>query len=128
MVSDAEEHAAEDAKLRGLIDKRNQAEQLIHATEKSLSDLARTRSRSPRSPISRPRSPSCATAVAGEDADEIDAKSAALGEVTGKLAERAYANQNGTGDAGEPGAQAANDADDDAVDAEFEEVKEDKAS
>jgi len=40
MVQDAEEHAAEDAKARELIDTRNQAEQLIHATEKSMTDLA----------------------------------------------------------------------------------------
>ena len=65
----------------------------------------------------------------GEDEEAIDAKTAALGEAAGKLAERAYAQQNA--EAGEAGdsAEAAESADpsvDDAVDAEFEEVKEDK--
>ena len=127
MVNDAEEHAAEDAKLRTLIDKRNQGEQLIHATEKSLNDLADQVEPSEKSDVEA-KVAELREAIAGDDVDAIDAKTAALGEVTGKLAERAYAKQNGTGEAGEPGAQAANDADDDAVDAEFEEVKEDKAS
>ena len=127
MVRDAEEHAAEDAKLRALIDKRNQAEQLIHATEKSLTDLADQVEASEKGDVEA-KIAELRTAIAGDDADAIDAKSAALGEVTGKLAERAYAKQNGTGEAGEPNAKAANDGDDDAVDAEFEEVKEDKAS
>ena len=128
MVADAEEHAAEDAKLRGLIDKRNQAEQLVHATEKSLVDLGDQVEESERTDIEA-KIAEVREAIAGDDADAIDRKTAALGEASGKLAERAYAKQNaGTGEAGEPNAQAANDADDDAVDAEFEEVKEDKAS
>ncbi len=146
MVRDAEEHAVEDAKLRALIDKRNQAEQLIHATEKSLKDLSDQVEPSEKSDIEA-KVAELRTAIAGDDADAIDAKSAALGEVAGKLAERAYAKQNadaGPGDGGQGGsggsgggaggaggtggASAANDAGDDAVDAEFEEVKEDKAS
>lgn len=129
MVRDAEEHAAEDAKLRGLIDKRNQGEQLIHAAEKSLSDLADQIEESEKSDIEA-KVAELREAIGGEDEELIDTKLAALGEATGKLAERAYAKQNadaagGDGDAKPAGAEK---GPDDAVDAEFEEVKEDKAS
>ena len=129
MLRDAEEHAAEDAKMRGLIDKRNQGEQLIHATEKSLVDLKDQVEDAEKADIES-KIAELRTAIAGEDESVIDEKLAALGEVTGKLAERAYAQQNEaagatSGEAGDPGAQASNDAADDAVDAEFEEVKED---
>ncbi len=129
MVRDAEEHAADDAKLRGLIDKRNQGEQLIHAAEKSLTDLADQIEESEKTDIEA-KIGELREAIAGEDEELIDTKLAALGEATGKLAERAYAKQNAEGAAAGDDAQqsASNDGSDDAVDAEFEEVKEDKAS
>ncbi|NND91775.1 MAG: molecular chaperone DnaK [Granulosicoccus sp.] len=130
MVRDAEEHAAEDAKLRGLIDKRNQGEQLIHAAEKSLKDLADQVDEAEKSDING-KIAELREAIAGDDEEAIDNKLAALGEASGKLAEKAYAKQSA--EAGENAADAgATDARDtgadDAVDAEFEEVKEDKAS
>ena len=132
MVQDAEEHAAEDAKLRGLIDKRNQGEQLIHAAEKSISDLADQLDEGEKADIEG-KIAALREVLPGEDEDAIDAKSSELSEAAGKLAERAYAKNNASdaGDAGtdEPdnGSTASADAND-AVDAEFEEVKEDKAS
>ena len=127
MLRDAEEHAAEDAKMRGLIDKRNQAEQLIHATEKSLNDLSDQIEASEKADVEA-KIAELRTAIAGDDETLIDEKIAALSEVTGKLAERAYAQKEGGASegAGEDDARAANESDDDAVDAEFEEVKEDK--
>jgi len=69
--------------------------------------------------------------VGGEDKEAIETKLAALSEVTGKLAERAYGQQQ-PGDTPPPDADGqdggASAAADDAVDAEFEEVKDDKAS
>ncbi len=127
MVRDAEEHAAEDAKLRGLIDKRNQGEQLIHAAQKSLTDLADQIEEAEKTDIEG-KIAELREAIAGEDEDVIDAKTAALGEATGKLAERAYAKQNDEAGKAEGEPSAAKDTADDAVDAEFEEVKEDKAS
>jgi len=125
MVQDAEEHAADDAKLRALIDKRNQAEQLIHATEKSINDLGEQVSAEEKSDVEA-KVADLRTAIAGDDVDEIDAKTAALGEVTGKLAERAYAAKDAD-EAGNATAEgAANDGGDDAVDAEFEEVRDDE--
>ena len=129
MVNDAETHAAEDAKMKEMIDTRNQAEQMIHATEKSMTDLADQIEDEERNDINA-KLDDLRTAVAGEDKEAIETKLAALSEVTGKLAERAYSQQQ-PGDAdqaddvadGGPSAAA-----DDAVDAEFEEVKDDKAS
>lgn len=129
MVTDAEEHAAEDAKIRALIDKRNQAEQMIHATEKSMTDLADQMDDAEKAEINS-RLDELRETVKGEDTDAIETKLNSLIEVTAKLAEKAYAQQSTDGDAAEGAGSetAANDASDDAVDAEFEEVKEDKAS
>ncbi len=131
MVQDAEEHAAEDAKLRGLIDKRNQGEQLIHAAEKSITDLADQLDDGEKADIEG-KIAELREVMPGEDEEAIDAKLAALGEAAGKLAERAYAAQNaaegGAGEAPEGESASADPSVDDAVDAEFEEVKEDKAS
>ena len=135
MVQDAEDHAAEDAKLRGLIDKRNQGEQLIHAAEKSVSDLADQLDEGEKADIDG-KIAALREVLPSEDEEAIDTKISELSEAAGKLAERAYAQQNAATD----GAPEAGDADDntgsagksanadDAVDAEFEEVKEDKAS
>jgi len=130
MVQDAEEHAAEDAKTRELIDAKNQAEQLIHATEKSMSDLAEQMEDGEKAEIES-RLADVKEAVKGDDQQAIEAKVVALTEVTAKLAERAYNQQNtddgaGEGDSGAGAEQSA--SADDAVDAEFEEVKDDKAS
>ena len=130
MVRDAEEHAAEDAKLRGLIDKRNQGEQLIHAAEKSITDLADQLDEGEKADIESKIS-ELREVITGEDEEAIDVKLTALGEAAGKLAERAYAQQNAQAgaEADDPTQTASNEsAADDAVDAEFEEVKEDKAS
>ncbi|MBX2839855.1 MAG: molecular chaperone DnaK [Gammaproteobacteria bacterium] len=126
MVKDAEAHASEDAKARELIDARNQAEQLVHATEKSLTDLADQIEEAEKTDIEA-KIATVREALGGEDKEQIDQAVAGLSEVTAKLAERAYAQQGGDGvqDTAAAGDEAPAD---DAVDAEFEEVKEDKAS
>ncbi|MFT4726320.1 MAG: molecular chaperone DnaK [Granulosicoccus sp.] len=129
MVSDAEEHAVEDAKLRGLIDKRNHGEQIIHGAEKSMVDLADQLADGEKADIDG-KIAELREAMKGEDEEAMSTKIAALGEAAGKLAERAYAAQNAEAGEGDEAAESAS-ADpsvDDAVDAEFEEVKEDKAS
>lgn len=126
MVDDAEEHAAEDAKLRSLIEKRNQGEQIIHGAEKSMTDLADQLADGEKADIEG-KIAELRDALSGEDEEAITTKIAALSEAAGKLAERAYAAQN-TDEAGESGESASGSSADDAVDAEFEEVKEDKAS
>lgn len=132
MVQDAEEHAAEDAKTRELIDARNNAEQLIHATEKSMTDLADQMEAGEKEEIES-KLAELKEVATGDDKGAIETAVIALTESTSKLAERAYSQQGG-GDTPPPGADAGgaggeqSAAADDAVDAEFEEVKEDKAS
>ena len=121
MVTDAESHAEEDRKFRELVDARNQADGLIHAAEKTLSDLGEKASAEERLAVENAVA-DLKTALEGDDKDTIEAKTAALGEASGGLAERLYAEQ--AADAGAEGAEGAP-ADDDVVDAEFEEVDKD---
>ena len=117
MVTDAESHAEEDRKFRELIDARNQADGLIHAAEKTLSELGEKASAEERMAVENAVS-DLKKAVEGDDKDAIDAKTAALGEASGSLAQKLYAEQEQSADAGAEDAPAA----DDVVDAEFEEV------
>jgi molecular chaperone DnaK len=122
MVSDAESHAEDDRKFRELVDARNQADGLIHAAEKTLAEAGEKASAEERMAIENAVA-DVKTALAGDDKDSIDAKTAALGEASGSLAQKMYAEQ-AAADAGAEGAEDAK-ADDDVVDAEFEEVDKD---
>jgi molecular chaperone DnaK len=130
MVKDAEAHAEEDRKFHELIDVRNQADALIHATNKSLKDLGDKVEASEKQDIEAAIS-ALQEAMKGEDKAAIEAKTAELGEKSGKLAERVYkeqeAAQAGGGDTSQKGGGAQADSgaatDSDVVDAEFEEVK-----
>ena len=128
MVKDAEAHADEDRKFRELVDVRNQADGLIHATNKSLGELGDEVDEQEKSEIEAAVK-ALEAAIAGDDKADIEAKMQTLTELSGKLAERAYrksqegddgpaAGGGGDGGAG-PGAA------DDVVDAEFEEVRDD---
>jgi molecular chaperone DnaK len=128
MIKDAEAHADEDRKHRETVESRNQADAMIHAAEKSLVDLAEQVEDEDKANIE--------TAIAdlkksleGSDKDDIDAKTQALTEASSKLAEKAYSSNSGEADGPEPvdaNASASSNAEDDVVDAEFEEVKDDK--
>jgi molecular chaperone DnaK len=125
MVKDAEAHADEDRKFHELIDVRNQADGLIHATNKSLADLGDKVEEAEKKDIESAIE-ALQKAMKGDDKADIEAKTTALGEKSGKLAERVYkeqagAQQGATGTAGEAAPEGAADAD--VVDAEFEEVK-----
>jgi len=122
MVSDAESHAEEDRKFRELVDARNQADSLIHASEKTLSELGDKASSEERLNIENAVS-DLKSALEKDDQDAIQAKTAVLAEASGTLAQKMYAEQA----AQEAGDGEASTADgDDIVDAEFEEVDEDK--
>jgi molecular chaperone DnaK len=131
MVKDAEAHAAEDKKFHELVNARNQGDNLIHATEKSMKDLGDKVSDLEKKDIDAAIE-ALRAALKEDDKDAIDAKTQKLAELSGKIAERAYAqaNEQGAGAAGGEGAQAsaggakANDST--VVDADFEEVKDDK--
>jgi molecular chaperone DnaK len=122
MVQDAEAHAEEDRKFQELVGARNAADALIHSTEKSLTDLADQVEADEKAAIESAME-ALREAVKGEDKDDIEAKTTALSEAAAKLAEKAYA-QNA--EAGEGAADSAEAAADDVVDAEFEEVDDDK--
>ena len=126
MVKDAEEHAEEDRKFHELIDVRNQADGLIHATNKSLTDLGDKVEESEKKDIESAIE-ALQEAMKGDDKAAIEAKLAELSEKSGKLAERVYKEQAEQGGGAAEGAAApeaeAGAAGDDVVDAEFEEVK-----
>lgn len=127
MVGDAEAHAEEDKKFHELVNARNQAENLIHATDKTLRDLGDKVEGGERSAIEAAIS-DLRTAAKTDNKSAIEAKARTLGDLSGKLAERLYAQAGGGPEAGGPGGpQGAGGgqkpADDGVVDAEFEEVK-----
>jgi molecular chaperone DnaK len=123
MVKDAEAHAEEDKKFHELVTARNQADALIHATTKSLKDLGDKVEADEKANIESAVE-ALQEAIKGEDKDDIEAKTNALSEASAKLAERAYA-ENAEAGAGEGAADDAQSGDD-VVDAEFEEVDDDK--
>ncbi len=127
MVKDAEAHAEEDHRQRELVDARNVADNLIHASEKSLKDLGDKVEEAEKTAIETAIT-ELKEAVAGDDKTQIETKTTALTEAAGKVAEKAYAQsqqKEGAADAGGEQAAAGNAADDEVVDAEFEEVKDD---
>ncbi|MBK1725550.1 molecular chaperone DnaK [Halorhodospira neutriphila] len=124
MVKEAEEHAEEDQRQRELVEARNQADNMIHSTRKSLSELGDQVSDDERQEIESAIS-ELEQAKAGDDKDEIERKTQAVAEKAGNLAQKAYqqgsAEEAGAESAG--GEQSGGGQDDEVVDAEFEEVK-----
>ena len=119
MVKEAEANAAEDKKRRALVEARNQAEALIHSTEKTLGELGDKAAAE--KPAIEAAVAELRTAVAGDDVEAIQAKTNALAQASMKLGEAMYAQgQAGEGGAEAPGSTA--EAKDDVVDADFEEV------
>ncbi len=133
MVKEAEAHAEEDRKRKELIEARNQAESLIHSTEKTLKDLGEKVSEDDRKAVEAAIEE--LRKVSGEDdAEAIKTKTAALAQAAMKIGEAAYkAGQEAAGGAGAAGAEAGEApsgeaGDEDVVDADFEEVDDDKKS
>ena len=129
MLKDAEIHADEDRKLTELVAVRNQAESMINAVEKSLEELADQVQGDEKAAIETAVN-DLQEAIKGDDKEAIEAKTTALTELSGKLAERAYAQKaEGSDDDSGPdssGAGANAESTEDVVDAEFEEVKDEK--
>ncbi|AVJ16196.1 molecular chaperone DnaK [Serratia rhizosphaerae] len=124
MVNDAEANAEADRKFEELVQTRNQADHLIHGTRKQLEEAGEQLPAEDKTAIESALS-ELETAAKGEDKAEIDAKTQALVQVSGKLMEMAQAQAQAQGaDAG--AADNAAKKEDDVVDAEFEEVKDKK--
>ena len=132
-LKDAELHAEEDKKKKELVDARNTADALIYSTEKSIKELGDKIDSETKTNVEA-AADSLKKAIEGEDTEEIKRLTEALTQASHKLAEAMYkqASQAGDQQAGaeagaENGAQPGpSPADDDVVDADFEEVKDDK--
>ena len=127
MIKDAETHAEEDRKHREMVETRNQADAMIHATEKSLVDLGDQVEAEDKSNIEAAIA-ALKTAMEGSDKSDIESKTQALAEASSKLAEKAYAatSEDGPGPVDANASAESGDSSDDVVDAEFEEVEDDK--
>ena len=128
MVKEAEEHAEEDRKKRELVDAKNQAESLIHTTEKTLNEVGDQVAADDKQAVETAVS-ELRTALEGEDLDDIKQKTEALSQASSKLGEAMYRNaqeNQGAEGADGDGAQASGgngqQSGEDVVDADFEEV------
>ncbi|MGI9282045.1 MAG: molecular chaperone DnaK [Endozoicomonas sp.] len=124
MVQDAEANAAEDKKFEELAAARNTGDGLVHATRKTLEEAGDKATEEEKTAINEALT-ALEEALKGDDKDLIEEKSKALSEASSGLVQKMYA------EAQQPGAEGAQEAEssstaDDAVDAEFEEVKEEK--
>lgn len=127
MVKDAQANAEEDRKLTELVQSRNQAEALIHSVKKSMSEYGEKLDAVEKEKIEAALK-EVEDVVKGEDKAEIDSKSEVLASASQKLGEMMYAQAQAEGaQGGEKNAQSSQTGNnDDVVDAEFEEVKDDK--
>lgn len=126
MVQDAEAHAADDKKRREGVEAKNQAEALIHTTEKSLADYGDKVSADDKAAIETAVA-DLKKAVESDNTDDISTKTKALAEASMKLGEAMYEASKAQAEA-DAAADAAKDArrDDDVVDADFEEIDDTK--
>ncbi|QJD29683.1 molecular chaperone DnaK [Methylococcus geothermalis] len=124
MVKDAELHAEEDRRMHELVTARNHADAMVHATNKTLSELGDKVSGEERAKIEAALN-DLKDAMGGDNKDLIEQRTRTLTELSGKLAERLYAQQAEPGAAETHGHEKAGGGDD-VVDAEFEEVRDDK--
>lgn len=122
MVTDAEAHAEDDRKFRELVGARNQGDNLIHATEKSMAELADKLEPEEKSRIESAIE-SLKTAMKGDDKAAIEALTKDLTEASAKMAERLYAQKT---EEPQPQQEENQAKEEGVVDAEFEEVREDK--
>ena len=124
MVRDAEAHSAEDKKFEQLIIARNTADGLIHATRKTIQEAGDKATEEEKAAIESAIA-NLEEAVKGDNLEAIDKATEALTEASTPVVQKMYAEQAGEGE--EAAAQPeAGKAEDEAVDAEFEEVKEDQ--
>ena len=127
MVQDAEKFADEDKKRRAGAEARNQADSLVHATEKQLEEHGDKIDAGLKSEVETAIA-ATKTALEGDDADEINAKAQELTQAAMKMGEQIYKQEQEAGAGSEAGEETAaeEDSDEDVVDAEFSEVDEDK--
>jgi len=123
MVRDAEANAEEDRKFEELATARNQGDQLVHATRKMLVEAGDKASDDDKAAIEKALG-ELEVAIKGDDKAEIEAKIAAVSQASTPVAQKMYAEQAQAGEGQSPDEQGK--PGDDVVDAEFEEVKDNK--
>jgi len=129
MVKDAESHAAEDKKKRELVEAKNHAEALIHATEKQLKENESNTAVASAKPGVEKAIADLKSALSSEDADRVKQATTELAQAAMKIGEAIYSAQQGAGAGAAPGsgeAQGSTAGEENVVDADFEEVKDDK--
>ncbi len=122
MVRDAESHKADDEKRKALVEAKNQAETVVHSTEKAMAEHGDKIGQAEKDAITTALA-DLKSALEGDDAEVISAKTQTLIQASMKLGEAMYAAQQGGAEASDQGQGG-----DDVVDAEFEEVDDDKKS
>jgi molecular chaperone DnaK len=125
MVKDAEAHSAEDKERRGLVEAKNQGEALLHSTEKSLKDYGDKVSAADKGAIETALA-DLKSAIEGDDSAAIKEKTATLAQASMKLGEAMYAASQSPGADAQPGEDGDSAKNEDVVDADFEEVDDDK--
>ena len=123
MVKDAEAHSEEDKKFEEMVGLRNQADGLIHGARKAVSDAGDKASEEEKEAIET-ACKDLEESLQTDDKESIEAKIQTLSEASASLAQKMYSEQ---AQAAEGGGTTEDSAGDDAVDAEFEEVKEDES-
>jgi len=125
MIADAEANAETDARFEELVTSRNTCDGLVHAAKKTLEEAGEHASAEEKAAIDAAINEAEA-ALKADNKEAIDAAAAKLTDVTGTVAQKMYAAQAAQSEAAASGAQAEPAGGDDVVDAEFEEVKDDK--
>ena len=123
MVKDAEVHAEEDRKFQELVQARNTADALIHATTRAMEDLGDKVSGEERAQVESAAN-DLKEALKGDDLAVIEAKTKALSDASGDIAQRAYQEAQQEASAGEQAPPDSEKSDDGVVDADFDEVDE----
>ena len=124
MVKDAESHAEEDKKRREEVETRNHAEALVHSTEKTLEENKDKIDAEVKAEVEA-AAEELKTALKDGSADDVKAKTEALTQVSMKLGEALYKQQQADAEANAAGGDEAGSSQDDVVDADFEEVEDD---
>ena len=124
MVKDAELHATEDQQKREMIETRNQADGLVYTTEKALKEHGDKVDEETKKAIETALE-ELKTAMEGEDSEAIKSKTEALATASQKLGEVMYQQAQSEAEAGDASAES-DEQQDDVVDAEFEEVDDEK--
>ena len=127
MVKDAEVHAEEDKKFEALVQTRNMGENLVHSCKKTLEEAGDKAEAEEKEAIEKGIS-ELEEALKTDDKDQIDEKIKALSEASASLAQKLYEEQQAKDKAQEGETPEEGAADSDAVDADFEEVKEEEKS